>query len=313
MNDTNMRQVITAEDVSVGEKVSRLSSAVFFLLCVLPVFATVVYGGVDNATWIFITALWALIVLLWLAESWRLGGVLLNSSSLQFPIAGLLLIALVQLLPLSGGVVAGIAVDSAWSLDQYSTRLFLTRLVVYLTFFAACLAFINTSRRLKKVVVGIIIFGAAMAFLGILQRLANPDGIYGLRQTPAAIPFGPFVNQHHFAAFMQMTGGLTLGLLFGRDLPREKQVLLAAALVVMGVAVVFTGSRGGLLGFGSVVAFITLLELLSGRWSSRGDEPRIDAGVRRKFVLMASGAALFVIIFGVAILLGGNDNLLRGI
>lgn len=313
MNDASTRPLINAEDVTVGDKASRLSSAVFCLLCVLPVFATLLYGGVDNATWIFITVLWTLIVLLWLAESWRLGGILLNPSSLQIPIAGLILIALIQLLPLSGGVIAGVVTDPAWSLDQYSTRLFLTRLVVYLTFFAACLAFINTASRLNKVVIGIIIFGAAMAFFGILQRLANPDGIYGLRQTPAAIPFGPFVNQHHFAALMQMTAGLALGLLFGREMPREKQVLLAAAVVVMGVAVVFTGSRGGLLAFGSVIAFITLLEFLSGRWSSQRDEPRIDAGVRRKFVLVVSGAALFAIMFGLALLLGGNDNLLRGI
>ena len=47
-----------------------------------------------------------------------------------------------------------------------------------------------------------------MAFFGILQRLAHPEGIYGFRETPQAIPFGPFVNQHHFAAFMEMTSGV---------------------------------------------------------------------------------------------------------
>jgi len=67
-----------------------------------------------------------------------------------------------------------------------------------------------------------------------------------------AMPFGPFVNQHHFAAFMEMTGGLALGLLFGEKTSRERRLLLATAVIIMGAAVAFTGSRGGMLAFGAV-------------------------------------------------------------
>ncbi len=230
---------------------------------------------------------------------------------LQVPLAGFLLIGLVQLLPL-GGVTAGLNVpaSTALSLDPYSTRFFVTKLVFYLTYFAACLAFINTERRLKKAVYFIIVFASGMALYGILQRLANPDGIYGLREAAGAIPFGPFVNQHHFATFMQMAGGLAMGLLYGDKAANEQRILLATAVVVMGVATVSTGSRGGLLGFLSVVAFVTLLNFLSGRWSK---EKRSGASVQRNVALAAAGIALIVVIFGVVLLIGGNDSLFRGL
>ncbi len=299
-----------------GDESSRISSLIFFLLCMIPVFSTVIFGAVDNVTWVFILIFWALIIVLWLAEAWRTDGMLINSSSLQLPLIGFLLIGIIQLLPLgsaSGGEVLGIPVSQALSVDPYSTRFFLIKLVVYAVFFSACLAFINQERRFKKVVLMIVIFGAFMAFFGILQRLANPDGIYGIRSTPHAIPFGPFVNQHHFASFMQMTGGVALGLLFGKTTRKDKKILLAIAVVIMGIAIVLTSSRGGLLGFGAVLAFVTVLNFLSGRWSGDSLSESRDVGMPRKVALAAAGVAIVVVIFGSVLLLGGNDSLLRGI
>ena len=304
------------DNVTIGDESTRLSSLIFLLLCVAPVFSTILFGAVDTTTWIFISIFWAAIILLWIAETWKAGGILVNTSALQIPLIGLVLIGLVQLLPLGGGSgeLLGIPVSHALSLDPYATRFFVVRLVVYLVFFAACLAFINNETRLKKVVYTVIIFGSVMAFYGILQRLANPDGIYGVRATPQSIPFGPFVNQHHFAAFMQMTGGLTLGLLFGKKAEKEKIVLLATAFVIMGVAAVLTSSRGGLLGFVAMSAFVTILNFLSGRWKSESRTDAVSTGsIQRNVALAAAGVALIVIIFGVVLFLGGNDALLRGI
>ena len=108
------------------------------------------------------------------------------------------------------------------SLDPYATRFFLMRLLICIVFFAAMLTFVNSRPRQLRLTVMIVIFGAVMAFFGILQWLAKPDSIYGLRPTPQAIPFGPYVNQHHFAALMEMTIGLTLGILFGGKIGRDK-------------------------------------------------------------------------------------------
>lgn len=295
-----------AENVVIGDVSSRLSTAIFLLLCLIPVFTTVLFGAVDNATWVILSNVWLVMVLLWLAEAWKGGGFLFNPSSLQIPVIGLIAIGAVQLVPIGG----------LHSIDPYATRFFFVRLIIYFVFFAACLAFINNSGRLKKAALLVIIFGALMAFFGILQRLANADGIYGMRGTPQAIPFGSFVNQHHFAAFMQMTGGVTLGLLFGKKTGRDKKILLAIAIVIMGVAAVLTSSRGGLLGFASVFAFVALLTLLSGRWTgSRKQRANGETSttMQRNVAIAAAGAALVIVVFGVVLLIGGNDALLRGI
>lgn len=319
MNDTDERNepIVYAENVIIGEESSRLSSIIFLVLCIVPMFATIMFGAVDNMTWAIISVFWAAIVLLWLVETWKGRGFLFNPSALQIPIIGLITIGLVQLLPLSGAtgadILSGLEPSQAISFEPFATRFFVIRLAIYLIFFAACLAFINNERRLKKAVLMIVIFGAAMAFFGVLQRLANPEGIYGFRETPQAKPFGPFVNQHHFAAFMQLTGGLTISLLFGKNVSRERQIMLATALVVMGVAVILTSSRGGILGFVAVFLFVILVNFLSGRWSKKSRAKRDKSNVQRNVGIALAGIAIVVMILGVVLFVGGDDSLLRGI
>ncbi|MBK8465476.1 MAG: O-antigen ligase family protein [Chloracidobacterium sp.] len=315
MNDSHEnKRSIYAENVIIGNKSSRVSSAIFVLLCIVPIFSTILFGAVDKVTWVFITMFGAVIVLLWLAEAWKGKGFLLAPSAMQIPMIGLLLIGIIQLLPLgSVSVELGIPASRALSLDPYATRFFLLHLVIYIVFFASCLTFINNESRLKKTFLMVIIFGAAMAFFGILQRLANPDGIYGLRATPQAIPFGPFVNQHHFASFMEMTAGLTIGLLFGKRTAKGKKILLAIALVVMLSAIVLTSSRGGVLGIISVTAFAVLINFFSGRWSKDKRSTSEGSSIQQKVAVAAVAIALIFVVFGLVLFLGGNDSLVRGL
>ncbi len=318
MKDTReSTPIVYSENVIIGDRSSRISSAIVILLCVVPIFSTILFGAVDNVTWIFITIFWAAIILLWLAEAWKGRGFLLNPSVMQLPMIGLLLIGVIQLLPLGGrnaGDLLGVSVSNTLSLDPFTTRFFVLHLVVYIVFFAACLTFLNNEGRLKKAILMVIIFGALMAFFGILQRLANPGAIYGLRGTPQAIPFGPFVNQHHFAAFMEMTSGVAIGLLFGKRTARDKKTLLVIAVIIMGVATVLTSSRGGMLGFISVLAFVALLSFFSGRWSkTKHSDPTPTGSLPRKAAMAAGSAAAILVIFGTVLYLGGNESLFRSI
>jgi len=280
---------------------SRLSSAIFLLLLIVPALGAVLFGAVDQITWALFYLLWAAVVLLWVADAWQRGGFAINASVLLIPIAGLIVIGIIQLLPLP--YVA--------SIDPGETWFFELRLIVLFTFFAGYLTFIDSPARLDRVVNFVVIFGAGMAFYGILQRLGSTEGIYGLRETPQSIPFGPFVNQHHFAAFMEMTGGLTLGILFGKKTPRDRRILLAVAAIVMGAAVAFTGSRGGLLSFGFVVLFVLLMRVLSRERHSETDGP-MSRGLRRHIGAFVVAFAFLAIVFTLVLFLGGNDQLLRG-
>lgn len=302
------------ENISIGANSSRVSTVIFFLLCFIPVFTTILFGGVDNATWIIITICWAAIVLMWLVEAWRARGLIFASSSLQLPLIGLLLIGLVQLLPLgsgAGGAALAVPANNSLSLDPNGTRFFLSHLIVYIIFFSACLAFINTEKRIRKVAFLVVIFGAVMAFIAILQRLASPDLIYGLRTPFQAVAFGPFINQHHFASFMLMTGGVTLGLIFGRSGIQDKKPLLLISLAIMTIAIILTSSRGGMIAFVTVIVFV-----LATNYSLRKREASPDAEGRtplQKAAIACGIGALILILIGSVVFLGGGDALLRGV
>lgn len=280
---------------------SRMNTAVFLLLLFIPAAAAILFGGVDNNTWALIQILWAIIVALWAGEAWRTDRLSLPNLSLVMPVLGLAAVGFIQLLP-----IAGIA-----SQEPINTRLLALKLLIFATFLAACFAFIDTDKRIKRTAMFIVIFGSLMAFFGILQRLANPDGIYGLRETPQAIPFGPFVNQHHFASFMQMTGGVALGLVFGRTLSRNTKLLIATGAVLMGTAVAMTSSRGGMLGFAAMLLVVAFLSL--GRQNRTSEDARIFTKLRANAGIVAGAAAIVLLTFGTVLFVGGDESLLRGV
>ncbi len=152
-----------------------------------------------------------------------------------------------------------------------------------------------------------------MAFYGILQQLANVEEIYGLFPVKGAYAFASFVNRHHFAAFMEMTIGITLGLLFGKDTNKDKQLLLIIAAVVMGMAIVFTGSRGAMLSLLGVFGFIIAANLLKKQPNEETFTDKKNKNYSRNFALIGGGLTLILILFGSVLLLGGDDSLLRGV
>lgn len=299
------------EKLEVNGKPSRASGVVFFVLCSIPVLATALYGGVDTGTWVIIDILAGIIGLAWMTDAWLGGGFPVYRSVLLLPLAGLILIGLVQLVPVYPGGLPDELLSGQYyqpiSVDPYSTRFFVMRLIVYFVFLAAALTYLNTERRLKQLTVTIIGLAAFTAFFGILQFLAKPDAIYGIRETPGAVPFGPFVNQHHFAAFTELGFGLTVGLMAGRGVKRDKMVLLAVAALMMIVAALLTGSRGGMLSYAGITTFILV------SFARFEAKRRITGGGRPIRLAAMAGAAVaaVVLIVGVVLFVGGDASLNR--
>lgn len=317
MAESNKKLALPAvfEEIAIGDNASRFSRAIFFLLCLIVVFSTVVFGGVDQVSWVILTILATLIALSWLADAWFGRAILVNRDVILLPVLALILIGVIQMIPLFPATLPdGLIADpgrAAISLDPYATRLFVARLAVYFVFFAAALTFINTEIRLRRIVTLIIVFGALMAFFGILQRLANPEAIYGLRAPSQAIPFGPFVNQHHFAAFMVMTAGVTFGFLFGSDVGRDKRMLLSLGAILMGIAVMMTSSRGGLISFVGTLVFVAVGSYFAAR--NRNDNSVAETGQQRKFALIAGVTAFMIVMFAAVIYLGADSTIVRGL
>ncbi|HSK74153.1 MAG TPA: O-antigen ligase family protein, partial [Pyrinomonadaceae bacterium] len=312
-NSTNSSDWL--DEAAFDDEPSRLSRAIFFLLCAIPVLATIAYGAVDTWGLGILSLLSGTILILWLVDAWLKKEFFFSANLLQLPLLGLILIGLIQLLPLRSYDISGdlfaVPPVSSLSLDPYATRFFIIQLGIFFIFFAAALTFINNRKRLQKIVLAIIIFGAAMAFFGILQRLADTETIYGIRPPGQAIPFASFVNQHHFAAFMEMTLGITLGLLFGKATKKDKRLLLVIAAVLMGIALILTGSRGGMLSFLGILAFLISANFL--RRNKERTEMDKTGSIRRNLALAGSGLALIFILFGSVLLLGEDQSLVRGI
>ncbi|MGI8787915.1 MAG: O-antigen ligase family protein [Pyrinomonadaceae bacterium] len=306
-----------SEAFDAGETPSRLSGATFFLLCAMLVFSTLAFGAVDVWALGALSLFAGSIAVCWLADAWLKGEFRFNASTLQIPLAALILIGLIQMLPLRSQNISSdlLAIPAAASLSlaPYATQLAVVQLIAYFIFFAAALAFINSQIRLRKIVLTIIIFSSLMAFYGILQRLANLEAIYGLRSPGQAFPFASFVNQHHFAAFMEMTMGLTLGLLFGKATKANKRIFLLIAVVIMGIALVFTSSRGGMLSLLGVVGFVVVANLLQKPTGEIDLTIENGKNFRRSFAFIGGGLALILVLFGTVLLLGGDESLLRGI
>lgn len=294
---------------------SRLDKAVFFMLFVIMVFTTIAYGAVDAWALGVISLLTALIACMWVGDSLLKKEFRVNTGSLQLPLLALLLLGVIQLLPLgSSGAPAGVLsgpASNSLSFDPYATRFFLIQLVACILFFGAVLVFLDHRKRFRKMVFFIIIFVAIMAFFGTLQRIASPDAIYGLRSSSGAITFGTFINQHHFAALMEMASALTLALLFGGAVKKDRRILLAVAAVMMGIAMIFTGSRGGLLSYLAVIGFIFAAGAFAGKKSSSSESDEEEGLIRNKWMLAGAAVALIVTIFGLVFLLGGDQSLLR--
>ena len=222
------------------------------ILGVIIIVSVLLYGAVDTGTLALLSVLSFALIIYWTWISWRSGQFAIELNIVQLPVIALGVVGLIQLLPLrtvnvpSG--VLDIAAVASLSLDPYSTRFFLMRLFLYIIFFAAALTFINSISRLRLIVVTLITFGGLIAFYSILQRVEDPSSIYGLRQPGQAIPFGTFINRHHFAALMEMTIGLSLGVVFAGGISRNRWPFIVAAAIVMAIAIVLTGSRGGVIG-----------------------------------------------------------------
>ena len=272
----------------------------FLVICVAIVLSALAYGTVHY---------WALglfnlggltMLVLWVLDAWSLGNLRVSRNLLQLPLLGALVLGLVQLLPLGGGVS---------SLDPYSTRLVLVQLAALLIYFAATLVFVDTPHRLHVLVRTIMIFGFFLAIFGLTQSFTSPTKVYWVRELNQSTAFGPFINRHHFAGYMELTISLPLGLLFSGVVEKEKRLLYIFVAGIMGVALVMTASRGGIISLVAEIAFLTIVTAIWRRHSER--RRRRSSRLKRIAGRAGLATALLVGLFFGVVLLGGEFSINR--
>jgi O-antigen ligase len=276
------------------------SKIIFFIICAAICLTTLLYGTVHQPIIAVFYLSAALILLLWAFEGFAAGELRFNKSLLQIPLVAVILYGLFQVIPFGSlPETAGVAeIPRTISYEPFATKSAVVHFIALLIYFAAMLAFIDSAKRLRKIVWLITAFGFLYAFYAILQGFLSPNKIYGIYESRFAAPYGSFVNRHNFAAFMEMAIAVPLGMLFAGAVPKDKRLLYLTAIGLMGVSLILSGSRGGLV---ALLAEIFFLIFLTTRAKSYGQ-------IALKTAL---AVALFATIVVGSILIGGESSLTR--
>jgi len=290
-----------------------LSSRFGFLICCVAIVLTALaYGTVHYwALAVFSLGAFALLVL-WVLDGFTLGSLRISRNPLQLPLLGILVLGLVQLLPLrNSDAGSGLAISPvrSLSLDPYSTRFFLVQTAALFIYFACVLVFTDTPHRLRILVRTIIIFGFFLAIFGLTQSFTSPNKVYWVRELAQSTAFGPFINRHHFAGYMELTIGLPLGLIFAGSVEKEKRFVYLFVAGLMAVALIMTNSRGGIISLVAEVLFLTAIAGFRKRHHRRSEEKGSRGAspvVRTALALLMSLAVLAGVV-----LLGGEGALSR--
>jgi O-antigen ligase len=289
------------------------SRFVFLTICVAVVMTTLAFGTVHYWALAVFSLSATLIVCFGVVDAWILRSVRISLNPLQWPLVGLILLAVVQLLPLRAMApeTAGLPVSasSALSLDPHATRLFIVQVTALLIYFGATMIFTDTPERLRLLVRTIMIFGFLLAIFGLTQSFATGGArVYWFRELTQSTAFGPFINRHHFAGYMELTIALPLGLLFSGAVERDRRALYAFAAALMGVGLILTNSRGGLISLGAEIIF---LAIVAGVGSKRSRHRSPGASARAAMMRAGLAFALVAVLISGALYLGGSDAFSR--
>ena len=284
----------------------------FLVICLAIVISTMAYGTVHYWSLGLFNLGGLTILVLWVLDAWSLGTLRVSRNLLQFPLLGALVLGLVQLLPMrdvANETALALGLSNTLTFDPQATRLVLVQFATLLIYFSATLVFIDTPHRLHLMVRTIMIFGFLLAIFGLTQSFTSPTKVYWMRELNQSTAFGPFINRHHFAGYMELTIALPLGLLFAGAVDKEKRLLFIFIAGLMGVALVMTASRGGIISLIAEIMFFVIVTAIFRKHSE--ERHRRKSRLKAVGVRLGLAAVLLVGLFIGVLSLGGEMSLNR--
>jgi O-antigen ligase len=189
--------------------------------------------------------------------------------------------------------VAGNDPSGTWlSLSPYTlpVRLSLARWTAYGLFFLGLSRMLTTRKRIEKAVFAVLLLGCFESLYGIIQTFSGHEHIWWYKKTVyLGDVTGTYVNRNHFAGLMEITmmlAAVYAAALSERKRKREgpsapkhylrarisqwlsgeqrfnKRTFVLFAGVVMGIGLIFSASRGGMLAGAGGLLCISLFFLL---------------------------------------------------
>jgi O-antigen ligase len=216
------------------------------------------------------------IIILWAVRAISERRVLVEVPASVLPMGLLVLMGVAQSLALTG---EGGRTQSL-SLDVEATRLAVLTVFFLLICFLAAANFLAVRKRMQAVVRGVTIYGLVMAVFALAQHLSQEGRTYWLRPMSQGNSwFGPFVNHAHYAGYIALLIPLPIALAMNGVVRKEERLLFGFAAAVMGLSVIISLSRGGMI---AMAAELMLLLIGSSSWMRRLLGTRDDGGRHKR-------------------------------
>ncbi|MFI5072956.1 MAG: O-antigen ligase family protein [Terriglobales bacterium] len=206
-------------------------------ICLLMAFSVLAFGTVEVWSESILEAGAALLFIWWAILIFRNREIEIHWSVVYWPLLAFLGIATLQL---------------AFGATAYP---FLTRVALLkisacsLLFFLIGQAF-RSRHDLRFLAWFLMCFAFGVAVFGIAQNFTSHYVLYWYRPlTGGGNPFGPYVNRNDFAGLMELLAPVGLSLMLFRGVRSEQMPFVGILTVVPIVALLLTGSRGGILSF----------------------------------------------------------------
>lgn len=281
----------------------RLDKAIAGGLLVAIVFTALAQGTVEP--WSVVVFEFIVIALILL---WGIKAVADKSLEITIPTAALPLAALVVLGLAQSVTITRAGRSASLSMNVEATGGAVTTLFFLFVCFTIAANFFTTHKRLRTLAIFLTAFGVALALFALIQYFTWDGRVYWLRSTPWATVFGPFINRNHYAGYIEMLVPLPLALIVAHGVRKDKRLLYGFAAAVMGLTVLFSLSRGGMI---SMIAGLLFVAVMSARL------PRVRAerrGTKRKASTALAGlggAAAVAAAIIVAVIWIGADPVIN--
>lgn len=238
---------------------ASISKLISIGLLVALIFTTLSFGTVEAWSVAVFNLLIFVLTLLWLVGCLIGRELRLIVPATAWPLLALIAFGFLQ----SIGKTDEAGRLSAISMDVEATRLTIEVAIVLL---ATMLLFANHYagvEALSRLASFLVIFGLALAVFGLIQKFSWNGKYYWFIEpsTPPASPFGSFVNRNHFAGYLEMIVPIPLALILVRAVRGEFALLYGFAAMMMGVAVLMTLSRGGMVSLVTGLIFVVAFGL----------------------------------------------------
>lgn len=322
MDDSSYQEDLSTAATSItsqGRRASianRLGTAIFFLLLALVTLVAIPYGTVEpwwqalfECAVFLLTALW--LIELFLSGTWRV-----SAYGILLPLVALVLFGLLQTVPIGAApsLRAGVRVSQALSMDPHATRRWVTAMLALVLVAAMLLRYTYNPRRLRLVIYLVVWIAVASAAFALLRKMTQHEAGFILPHLMPGLGYGQFINNNHFAFLMEMSLGLVLGLTVAGGVRRDRLPIFLGVILLLGISLVFSNSRGGILSLLCQLIVAALVFLIV--HPVKDKSARNDGGITwvqritRSLLVRAMLVLCLIIAVGLGIIWVGGDPLL---